>query len=76
MLPLQPNPFGTPAAGGEAHVWVVVSHDWLTHCWLGEGMGAEGSPFAHAAPVPPHLPSVPQKKNAWQSVSAVHVSPR
>lgn len=73
---LQPNPLGTPAAGMVAHFWVDVLHDWLTHCWSGEGIGLAGSPLAQSAPEPPHMPSVPQKKKAWQSLLDVHASPR
>lgn len=73
---LQPNPLGTPAAGRAAHFWVDELHDWLTHCWSGDGIGLAGSPLAHAAPEPPHMPSVPQKKKAWQSLLDVHASPR
>lgn len=73
---LQGYPFGMPLLGGELQDLDVESHDWLTHCWSGNGIGESTMPFAHAAPVPPHMPSVPQKKNAWQSLSCWHESPR
>lgn len=75
-LLLQPKPLGTPSEGAVPHVWVAASHVWLTHCCSGLGIGALGSPLAHAALAPPQVPSVPQKKNAWQSLSDEQASPR